>query len=1234
MSMAHPLNALTLPLHGDRLIEASAGTGKTYTIAALYLRLVLGHGGANGFSRPLTPPEILVVTFTNAATEELRHRIRSRLTEAAAVFRGQGRGDDDLLSLRDAFPQSQWPAKAGQLEQAAQWMDESAIHTIHSWCQRMLRQHAFDSGSLFDLELETNEQPLLEAAACDYWRNHYYPLPGPLLEELLASIQCNTPQELLDKVRPLFNVRPPLPEDPFDMLERRRAAIETARRCWEEDFDAAASKLRNAVAGKIFNGRKIRNDWLDGWLGKVEAWVEGHGPLPDTKTMAKLSASGLQAALKPNQTAPEHPAYSAFDWLMGQLADLHVDTALLIHAAREMGRRFRQGKHRRAQMGFDDLLTLLQQALQGPGGQSLAAIIRTQFPVVLIDEFQDTDPVQYDIFSKVYLGRPDTGLLMIGDPKQAIYAFRGADIHTYLKARKETGRRHYTMETNYRSAATLVDAVNRVFSAAARHPRGAFLFENRIPFHNVRARGGRGQWMVDGERRNGLHIWRLSQSGPVNKSGDDGYIGQMARSAASEIVRLLNLAQQRPPRAGFETPEDGALHPLRPADIAILVRNQNEARAIRQALDARFVRTVYLSDKDSVFDCDEAESLLHWLRACAEPEQERLLRAALATPVLNLPLTRLEQFNQDELAWEAEVERFRTYRRIWQHRGILPMVRRLLGDFDVPARLLFLADGERSITNLLHLSEMLQTAAADLEGEHALIRWLAEQIEQSDGGADERIVRLESDEDRVRVITIHKSKGLEYPLVFLPFICSHQDLTRRNTPVAMYHDDQGRLVTVPNPEKEALAAVAQERLAEDVRLLYVALTRARYACWLGVGVVGKITKRDGEKTNLHRTGLGYLLSAGRMIPTDDLSDRLRALQGDCPHITLSPLPGATDGVYRCEDEPSPPGPALRFSGSVPRDWWISSYSSMLAGARVAAGTPLAPAAEPIPPAESALPSAPESATEEQLQETAAEAATARSARGAEASIHGFPRGPDPGTFLHGLLEWAADQGFTDLARDHRRRETRVALYCERRQWGDWIPVIQKWLKHLLQTPLLLPQEQGRVTLGSLTGDCYQAELEFMLAAHRVETRRLDEIITGAVLPGTVRPELNRDTLNGMVKGYIDLVFSYQDRYYVLDYKSNHLGENQQAYSAQAMAAAMLEHRYDLQYVLYTLALHRLLKARLPDYHYQRHMGGVLYLFLRGVDAGGQGVYGDKPPQALIETLDVRFAGRETLHGQD
>ena len=280
---------------------------------------------------------------------------------------------------------------------------------------------------------------------------------------------------------------------------------------------------------------------------------------------------------------------------------------------------------------------------------------------------------------------------------------------------------------------------------------------------------------------------------------------------------------------------------------------------------------------------------------------------------------------------------------------------------------------------------------------------------------------------------------------------------------------------------------------------------------------------------------------------------------------------------------------------------------------------------------------PDSATQDQLQEAETERPTGGAELPAGAlSIHGFPRGPEPGTFLHTVLEWAADEGFARLAAHRQRIADRMAVFCQNNDWGDWARVLTRWLHRLIQTPFALPADPGRdQTRGALAdlgpGD-YQREMEFLFAAHGVNARTLDQTVTRAVMPGAKRPPLREATVNGMLKGFIDLVFCFQGRYYVLDYKSNYLGENEGAYGKDALDRAMCEHRYDLQYVLYTLALHRLLKARLEDYDYDRHVGGAVYLFLRGVTGNGEGVYADKPPRGLIEDLDDDFAGRETGHG--
>jgi exodeoxyribonuclease V beta subunit len=1224
--MVNILDPLTFPLHGVRLIEASAGTGKTYTIAALYLRLILGHGGESGFFRALTPPEILVVTFTNAATEELRDRIRNRLTEAAAFFRGDGRGDDYLHALRSSYDAGQWLGCAQRLDHAAQWMDESAIYTIHAWCRQMIRQHAFDSGGLFDLDLTPRNRELLEEAACDYWRSRFYPQPKEIVSELLSI--CSTPQVLLKNIEPL--IKEPLsdPIDPVVQIGKRLQAMDAARQAWASDFDRAIEQVRNAQADKRLSGKKYQNDSLAKWQEAMRVWIHENGPLPDEKTREKLSSSGLAAGVNKNKSAPQHPAYDAMERLNETLAALHIETALFDDAAADIGLRIQQAKDRTSQMDFDDLLIRLHRALNNSENGQLARIIRDQFPVAMIDEFQDTDPIQYAIFRTIYHkeGVPCT-LLMIGDPKQSIYAFRGADIHTYLTARGDADGTPYTLGKNFRSTEGLVMAVNQVFGVGAGHPDGAFLFQDRIPYVEVAAEGRKDRLRIDGKPQAAMTFWRIQQESPINKSGDDGYINRMAESTASEIVFWLNLAESKPERTGFET-LDGDFYPLRPADIAILVRNGSEARAVRQALYKRQVRSVYLSDKDSVFDTPEANSLFYLLRACAEPEQESLMRPALATDVLALSFNTLDRLVQDELAWEAEIDRFRKYRVLWRNQGVLPMLRLLFQEFGVPSRLLNVPGGERTLTNLLHLSEMLQAASAGLQGEQALIRWLAEQLEQPEPGVEDQILRLESDEELIRVITIHKSKGLEYPLVFLPFICSLRKVTAERNPVVKIHDENGDRRLVRNPGDEELAAADRERLAEDLRMLYVAMTRAKHACWLGIGVMG----RDSR---LELSALGYLLSAGVPIAPDRLAEKLAVLKGNCRHIEIDPLPEPRSMLYVPRTESPALGPALIFSGKIPSDWWIASYSKMVAGAHMAKPDAAAGAGiEPFPSA--ALPLlpvslSPNSAKEDHLLEAISETVGPSPAVDTARSIHDFPRGPEPGSFLHDILEWAANEGFAGLASRRKDIFGRISDLCRRRDWADWDEILTSWLEKLIQTPIRLPKDFGEMTLAGLSQEDCRSEMEFWFAGHGVGARELDDAVTAAILPATPRPRLLDTSVNGMLNGFIDLVFCYRNRYYVLDYKSNHLGDSEAAYETKAMEKAILEHRYDLQYVIYILALHRLLKLRLPDYDYEKHVGGAVYLFLRGVDDQGHGVFLDRPSQTLIETLDMAFAGKDIRH---
>ncbi|CAD5248349.1 MULTISPECIES: exodeoxyribonuclease V subunit beta [Halomonadaceae] len=1240
------LDPLSLPLHGSRLIEASAGTGKTFTIALLYVRLVLGGHSVDddtAFIRPLTPPEILVVTFTNAATQELRERIRNRLVEAAEVFRAEnveGGADPLLLQLRDQYDPATWPACSRRLALAAEWMDEAAVSTIHSWCYRMLREHAFDSGSLFSLNLENDQRELEQEVVRDYWRSFYYPLDSDALGIVTrywkSPDDLHTPlQRLLPESEALGDAKPEPSETLAATQAERAAQLSKLKAPWAAWLDELVPALEEAATRKAFKGQSFNAKSRANWLGALREWCETDADRPALTDAAwkRMTPDGMADIWK--EGAPPCPqAWEALARLPKALDALpEPRNDLLIHAVQWCRARLEREQERRAEMGPNDLLTHLDRALKGPNKEALAAQIQRQFPVALIDEFQDTDPIQYRIFNAVYdVATPqrDSAILLIGDPKQAIYAFRGADIFTYLQARQHTEGRHVTLGTNFRSSQAMVAAVNHCFSYADQHDAGAFLFradggDNPLPFNPVNAKGTKETLVLNGQPLPAMTLWPLESDEPLSKTA---YQTEMAERCASHMAMLLEAGRQQ--QAGFAKAADNSatgdssvrsgeqsLTPLAPSDMAVLVNGLQEARAIRLALASRGIKSVYLSDHDKVFSSPIAPQLAIWLRACAEPQAnsrqaEAKLRAALATSVIGLSLEELDHLNQSELAWEARVEQFSDYHRLWQRQGVLPLVRRLMVDFDIAARLLGeFAEGERLLTDLLHLGEMLQHASQELDGEHALIRFLAEAIADPDSHGDSHKLRLESDADLVKVVTIHKSKGLEYPLVFLPFIANHRPVSDTDLPLR-WHDSDGTLQLSLSADEATLATADRERLGEDLRKLYVALTRARHATWLGLAPL------KGSENS----AIGHLINGGKAIAPSAFTHALDELVKGSD-IALSTAPEPTALRFTPAPEQQALGNARTPLRPAREQWWIASYSALHTSGAVSETMP--GAAQPTPAPEPTTPQ--EATTLEVLDEPHDNAINTEAFH-----LHRFPRGPGPGTFLHGLLEWAGQLGFNNALKDPAAREDMLRRRVQLRGWQAWHDTLAGWLEELLATPLPLPMSQAssQPSEGSQAALCelesYQVELEFWFAAHQVQTRKLDELVSDHLLPGVSRPVLDADTLNGMLKGFIDLAFEHEGRFYVLDWKSNYLGSDDSAYTADALRNAMLEKRYDLQAALYLLALHRLLKARLPDYDPHQHLGGSMTVFLRGSRTTARGVHAVPAPVALIEALDTLFTG--------
>ncbi|CAH0174274.1 RecBCD enzyme subunit RecB [Massilia sp. Bi118] len=1213
--MSQLLQPLEFPLHGSRLIEASAGTGKTWTIAALYLRLVLGHGEENAFARPLLPPEILVMTFTRAATRELSNRVRERLVQAAAFFRGEEYVDDPYLeALADSYDdEAARLVAAHRLVLAAETMDEAAIFTIDAWCQRMLREHAFDSGSLFDEELVGDERALFEDAANDYWRQHVYPLGGHALKSLLAV--WKDVDALKAAARELVKRAELLGPDcvdeegrPNDMealgaviagVERaQKGKLARLKEGWRERADAMESWIAShrAVQPKCFSGVKMKPDSLVKWFEALRSWADDPSlVMPDLGDTAwrRLTPAGILDAFAKDFSAAVPECFEHTGALKEALDGIEpMAHALLRHAACNIARRMIDLKRRNRQFGFADMLARLKNALEGANGEALRKRILDQFPVAMVDEFQDTSPDQYRIFDLLYRvldNDPTHGLFLIGDPKQSIYGFRGADIHSYLSARRDTSGRHYQLGTNYRSTEQVVAAVNRLFEYAEQgYAAGAFRFkkdgENPLPFEAVDAKGRRQELVgVDGPFQ-ALAV----ASTPREDLRTDDYRDFFAHHCAEHIVTLLN-----DPQAGFQD-DEGTFKRLMPADIAVLVRDRREASAIRRALVQRRVASVYLSDQDSVVESQEAVDVLRWLQAVASPLDGTLARTAFATATCALPLPELARLSSDELAWEERVEQLKNLHQTWQRQGVLAMLRRFIHELGLPAKLLGASGGERRLTNLLHLAELLQEASRELDGEQALIRWFAEQVEGLGEGGDERVLRLESDAELVKVVTVHKSKGLEYPLVYLPFAVTARKTDRRNRAFFEYvHEDGGRRIDLGLSE-DALKAVDRARIEEDLRLLYVALTRARHFLWLGVAAVA--AGRKGEN-RLHESALGYLLTGGEPVQASAMQERWELLRGGLDAIELHTL-DAPEGCTRLVRTDVRPElvEAPAFAGQFERNWAVGSFTSLT---RHTVAAPTRPQEENL------------------LEEE--EPGTVEVQKADDAPWHRFPRGATPGNFLHEQLEWMAQEGFSRIDEDEfiKRLHQRIV----RAGWGNRVDDAMAWLDALVTLPL--------PPTGCALSDLEEVlpEMEFWFPSHGLDVGALDRLCRRHLLGATPRPTLPERQLHGMLKGFTDLVFECQGRYWVLDYKSNALGHGDAAYTGPAMAAAMAEHRYDIQGAIYLLALHRLLRARLGEaYDPAEQLGGAVFLFLRGIgNEFTRGCYLIEPDMALLDGLDGLLA---------
>jgi len=1181
-----PLDPFLLDLEKITLIEASAGTGKTYTITTLFARLI-----ARGYSIE----SILVVTFTEAAAAELKLRIRKRLSS----FLADDTGNEDELT---AFFNGQ--ADSGLIRQriayAVSCFDQACIMTIHSFCLQTLKENAFESGTYFDIELLTDSSCFFDQVCMDFFMTRINDQDSLFLQFLAQK--GVTPENFKAGFRPLvsrhnMDIIPDIAGFE-DVCGSYRDLTQKIHHILKNQKQEVIKLIQDhkGVDKRSYTKKNLPT-WLDNSLGKLEA--QGRDTLfvmtEKGDPLYKFTHTRLTSRTKAGHDVPGHELFDLCENLLGLSRVLETNViSLKLEFFSFFNQELDKMKRTLGACFFDDLINDLASALEGSGRDQLKAAVHEKFKACLIDEFQDTDPAQYGIFSRLFAvsetSEKKMPFFMIGDPKQAIYGFRGGDIFAYLFACKESDQ-IFTLEQNYRSAPLLVQAVNNIFCL---NPN-PFLFKE-IEFTRV----GTPETAVNRLIENALPVqplqftfvkrenFSLDRQGYIKK---EDALKAIPGILAQEILSTLNSKFRLLPKEG----NGGENIAVNPGDMAVLVRTNDQAEQIHQALADLNIPS-YLSKTGSVFDSREAIELHDILLAVYEPDQLGLLKAALSSSVFGFSLGMLADLDQDEENLWRWQDWFRGYKDTWEQKGFVSMIMELFHCDEGIIRASSVLS-ERGLTNFYHLIELVsQGAQHQYLSMFYLIKWYKAQLfkESRADGADE--LRLESDKKAVAIVTIHKSKGLEYPMVYLPYLWAGGRKIKTDDPILFHDPDMDyrlRLDLGSSDRERAVDLREQEETAEEKRLLYVALTRASAMCRILWGGFSSVDN-SALGSLLHPKGCGsdtiMLQDLDRLtIPMNSMPST--ACEDSSINVSLFKL-WESDEKYIPPDQTGTDLGARYLQRQITPEWRISSFSSITAARSWVQPENVAP----------------ENVSIDELSKSSDPSTL-------EICLKNFPKGAGSGDFFHAVFE---DLNFIDPGL------VKILVKENLSKFGFIDTNLAKpattAVKEILATSLVTDTGE-KFRLQDIQINQRFTELEFFFSVPSFDTASMGDLFAGE--PGGnnyARRIINLGTssFKGFIKGFIDLVIRHRGKWYIIDYKSNFLGEFYGDYGQTAMKEAMESHHYILQYHLYLTALHRYLSLRLKNYSYDRDFGGVFYLFIRGMKPGQpHGIFFHRPGKNFL-----------------
>lgn len=1138
-------------LTGRHLIEASAGTGKTYSLAVLICRVLL--------ETPAQVHSVLAVTFTKAATEELKQRVRlllgvfrSALTDPASCK------DDMILGLCRGLDRD---AALAKIRESLYSLDEAPIYTIHAFCQKLLTGWMFSGKVPVRYELGTDSSQILKRAATEELRKRafegnpvfwQYALKKNFSRETLLRIAKQGPMAYPLAEREWGGIRgDAIPGDGqlkrlLEGLSEDWSTLGPQIIEWYMPVHKSNAPIRLKLAGELLGGMMPAEERLGLWMN-------------DQKNLEKLEHLTWDKLSAKHQ--PPEELHGFVDRLTDFFAEWEDFQNSALSVLGRWGREWLDGLDRRLEryreesgtLGFDDLIRLTYDFIVG--NPQMREQVARQYRSVFIDEFQDTDPMQYEIFSALFSNTP---MVLIGDPKQSIYRFRGADVESYRKAESSglVGEQdRHTMERNYRSDGRVVDALHVFFSGM-----GADGFGKDFP--RVTSAKEDCRLTISGSPASGLVLWRVKSANSDKGMPLNDYRTKAATACADEVMRLFR----------SDTRVEG--RPLKFSDIAVLTRSHAEAAMVQREFSKNHIPSV-LYQTESVFQTEEARELGAVLDAAADFSSAGKIRGALLTPVCGFSMEELDAFRSNDALWARTASEFREHHALWQKEGVLALVTRLFSRYGTRERLAVSTGGDRKLTNFLHLAELLSRLVPDPRSPEAVLEFLAGKLEEGEASDEEWTLRVETEEESVRILTIHKSKGLEFGIVFAPFIYSSKKSGGEQPAIdlALWHGKGGQTLSLrPNGLSDeiwdqALLAESRENAEEDVRKLYVALTRAVYRVYTALGEIAEYSDSV----------------MARAVPPEGMDEKLSSFCAESEGaIEVVPLPESLPGVL--EPERTPPGLLKTEPAALQRqkrDFDFTSFTRLTG--HETQESPFRTDEKPPQPEE-------------------------------ETKLPEFPRGPRAGSALHRMLEKLDFQRPSELREviDDALREFFPESGASH---AEWAASAERMLRNLLKARL--PLSSGHFRLEEVPLTDRLTEVGFLSPIGRVPQERWEDWMKKRNW-NIPYPE------PGYMKGFIDSAVRRGNEIILIDWKSNDLGSKGGGYSPLGMLSEMELHRYELQALIYMDAFGRYLSIHGNQ---SFRFGGVLYVFLRGVTPdGSEGVHFVEYRPALLAEFRELWGG--------